>query len=43
MSEPGQVGYKAETDSPAVRNWVGKVTLIPGYDYTKPAFEPDES
>ena len=43
MSEPGQAGYKAESDSPAVWNLGREVTLIPGYDYTKPAFEPDNS
>jgi hypothetical protein len=43
MSEPGQAGYKAERTHPLFGIWVGKVTLIPGYDYTKPAFEPDET
>ncbi len=43
MSEPGQVGYKAERTHPLFGIWIGKVTLIPGYDYTKPAFEPDET
>lgn len=43
MSEPGQAGYEAKRTHPLFGIWVGKVSLIPGYDYTKPAFEPDET
>jgi hypothetical protein len=28
-------------DHPLFGIWKGKVTLLPGYDYTKPAYEPD--
>lgn len=28
-------------DHPLFGIWKGKVALVPGYDYTKPAFEPD--
>ena len=31
----------AGQDHPLFGVWKGKVTLLPGYDYTKPAFEPD--
>lgn len=30
-----------ELDHPLFGIWVGKVTLVPGYDYTKPVFEPE--
>ena len=30
----------APLDHPLFGIWEGKVTLVPGYDYTKPAFEP---
>jgi hypothetical protein len=42
MSEPAQTDYQTERTHPLFGIWVGRVTLIPGYDYTKPAFEPDE-
>jgi hypothetical protein len=29
-------------DHPLFGIWKGKVKLIPGYDYTKPAFDPDD-
>ncbi len=32
----------AQQDHPLFGIWEGKVTLIPGYDYTKPAFDPDD-
>ena len=52
MAERPQAGYElspggneprllAERDHPLFGIWIGKVTLIQGYDYTKPAFEPD--
>jgi hypothetical protein len=52
MAEAAQASYElpresslapatAETDHPLFGIWVGKVTLCQGYDYTKPAFEPD--
>lgn len=31
----------ASADHPLFGIWVGKAKLIPDYDYTKPAFEPD--
>ena len=43
MSDANQAGYTAEATHPLFGIWVGKVTLIPGYDYTRPAFEPDET
>jgi hypothetical protein len=47
MSEPAQAVYEtAQSDvrtHPLFGIWEGKVTLVPGYDYTKPAFDPDES
>lgn len=42
--EPMQVGKPPVSTGPAhplFGIWKGKVTLLPGYDYTKPAFEPD--
>lgn len=51
MAEAPQAAYEAEQDGgssdstapahPLFGIWKGKVTLLPGYDYTKPAFEPD--
>lgn len=35
--EPG----KASGDHPLFGIWIGKAKLLPGYDYTRPAFEPD--
>jgi hypothetical protein len=31
-----------EQDHPLFGIWKGKVKLVPGYDYTKPAFDPDD-
>jgi hypothetical protein len=31
-----------QQDHPLFGIWEGRVTLIPGFDYTKPAFEPDD-
>jgi hypothetical protein len=46
MSEPAQVGYERPQDDvrthPLFGIWEGKVTLAPGYDYTKPAFTVDD-
>lgn len=41
--EPSQAGgaQSEQPDHPLFGIWKGKVTLLPGYDYTKPAFEPD--
>jgi hypothetical protein len=43
--EPLQDGKPAPDsegpDHPLFGIWEGKVTLLPGYDYAKPAFEPD--
>ncbi len=52
MGEGSQVGYDApatghpadgsvQPEHPLFGIWEGKVTLLPEYDYTKPAFEPD--
>jgi hypothetical protein len=30
-------------DHPLFGIWKGKVKLVPGYDYTRPAFEPDDT
>jgi len=32
-----------QPDHPLFGIWKGKVTLIPGHDYTRPAFEPDKT
>lgn len=32
----------SQPDHPLFGVWKGRVTLIPGFDYTKPAFEPDD-
>jgi hypothetical protein len=40
-NEAWQTGQE-ERDHPLFGIWKGKVKLIPGYDYTKPAFEADE-
>ena len=29
-------------DHPLFGIWKGKVTLVPGYDYSKPAFDQDD-
>jgi hypothetical protein len=46
MSEPAQAGYEGAQDDvrthPLFGIWKGKVTLVPGYDYTKPAFATDD-
>jgi hypothetical protein len=46
MSEPAQADYRAARQEgrthPLFGIWVGKVTLVPGYDYTKPAFDADD-
>jgi hypothetical protein len=50
LGETAQAGYEplqdgksepSAPDHPLFGIWEGKVTLLPGYDYTKPAFEPD--
>lgn len=51
VGEPRQAAYDAaaadrppkstEQVHPLFGIWKGKVTLVPGYDYTKPAFEDD--
>jgi hypothetical protein len=50
MAEAAQAGYEGPKSGqlasaapvhPLFGIWKGKVTLLPGYDYTKPAFEPD--
>src|SRR5262249_26906653 len=33
---------RAEQVHPLFGIWKGKGTLVPGYDYTRPAFEPDD-
>jgi hypothetical protein len=46
LAEPSQAllepheELQAERDHPLFGIWTGKVKLIPGYDYTRPAFEP---
>ena len=46
MSEPAQAGYELARDDvrahPLFGIWEGKVTLVPGYDYTKPALAADD-
>jgi hypothetical protein len=46
LSEPVQAGYEVATDHvrthPLFGIWEGKVTLVPGYDYTKPALATDD-
>jgi hypothetical protein len=32
---------EAAEDHPLFGIWIGKAKLLPGYDYTRPAFEPD--
>ena len=40
--QAGTVGQGSDRpDHPLFGIWKGKVTLLPEYDYTKPAFEPD--
>jgi hypothetical protein len=48
LGEGAQAAYLPQRDAepgphPLFGIWQGKVTLLPGYDYTKPAFEPDEA
>ena len=44
LHEPPQAALAPESQSehPLFGVWKGKVTLIPGYDYTRPAFEADD-
>ncbi|MEO8666883.1 MAG: hypothetical protein ABI399_00085 [Bauldia sp.] len=46
LSEPAQPGYEVVPDHARVHPlfgiWEGKVTLVPGYDYTKPALAADD-
>ncbi len=39
-SEAAKEGAQ-QADHPLFGIWKGKVTLVPGHDYTQPAFEPD--
>lgn len=41
LPEPAKDG--TQQDHPLFGIWEGRVTLIPGYDYAKPAFEPDDA
>ena len=41
MQEEDPAPGAAGQDHPLFGIWKGKVTLLPGYDYSKPAFEPD--
>lgn len=44
LGEPPQAALQpagSQLDHPLFGIWKGKVKLIPGYDYTQPAFEPD--
>ncbi len=50
FAEAGQAAFeglsasesgKASGDHPLFGIWVGKAKLLPDYDYTRPAFEPD--
>lgn len=50
FAETGQVPFESSSDAeqnsgrgdhPLFGVWTGRAKLIPGYDYTKPAFEPD--
>ena len=51
MADAPQAGYDAAQDRtmssepmhPLFGIWKGKVTLVPGYDYTKPALDPDDT
>jgi hypothetical protein len=46
LSEPAQAAYEMAPDHarphPLFGIWQGKVTLLPGYVYTKPAYTADE-
>lgn len=47
FGETGRAKYTPRQDGdiddhPLFGIWEGKVTLLSGYDYTKPAFDPDE-
>ncbi|HSO47171.1 MAG TPA: hypothetical protein VLQ68_04480 [Rhizobiaceae bacterium] len=50
LNENRQVPYESETaqgtaeareQHPLIGIWTGKATLVPGYDYTKPAYDGD--
>ncbi len=51
MADAPQAGYSTAQDRgtstepthPLFGIWNGKVTLVPGYDYTKPAFDLDDT
>lgn len=40
-ASPAKGASKASGDHPLFGIWIGKAKLLPGYDYTLPAFEPD--
>lgn len=39
----GEATDHGPVDHPLFGIWKGKVKLVPGYDYTRPAFEPDDA
>ncbi|MBI4923583.1 MAG: hypothetical protein HY834_17725 [Devosia nanyangense] len=41
LLEPAEGG--SQQDHPLFGVWEGRVTLVPGFDYTKPALEPDDA
>jgi hypothetical protein len=41
--ESGQKAYGASNGHPLFGIWAGKVTLLPGVDYTRPAFDMDDA
>lgn len=43
LGESGQKEYVASGARPLFGAWVGKVTLVPSVDYTKPAFDMDDA
>lgn len=43
LGESGQKEYVASGAHPLFGIWVGRVTLVPGVDYTKPAFDMDDA
>ncbi len=43
IEETGQKEYVASKSHPLFGIWAGKVTLLPDFDYTKPAFDMDDA
>lgn len=43
LAADDQAAQHRSDDHPLFGIWTGRVKLIPGYDYTRPAFEPDDA